>query len=121
MTAITTTAVAPAAPARPGRVIRETLILVRRSIARIAREPEQLADVTIQPVIFVLLFAYVLGSAIHVGGGGGYHQYLVSGMFGMTMAGSAPGTAVGLTTDMASGLMDRSTGRRCWPGGPWPT
>ncbi len=74
---------------------------------RIAREPEQLADVTIQPVIFVLLFTYVFGSAIHLGGGGGYHQYLVSGMFGMTMAGSAPGTAVGLTTDMASGLIDR--------------
>jgi ABC-2 type transport system permease protein len=63
--------------------------------------------VTIQPVIFVLLFSYVFGSAIHLPGGGSYHQYLVSGMFGMAMAGSAPGTAVGLTTDMSSGLIDR--------------
>ena len=78
-----------------------------RSIARIAREPEQLADVTIQPVIFVLLFSYVFGSAIHLPGGGNYHQYLISGMFGMAMAGSAPGTAVGLTTDMSTGLIDR--------------
>jgi ABC-2 type transport system permease protein len=88
--------------------VKDTWVLCRRSIARIAREPEQLSDVTIQPVMFVLLFTYVFGSAIHLpGAGGGYHQYLISGMFGMTMAGSAPGTAVGLTTDMASGLIDR--------------
>src|SRR5262249_32097311 len=60
-----------------------------------------------QPVIFVLLFSYVFGSAIHLPGGGSYHQYLISGMFGMAMAGSAPGTAVALTTDMSTGLIDR--------------
>lgn len=87
--------------------VNNTWVLARRSIARIAREPEQLADVTIQPVLFVLLFSYVFGSAIHLPGGGNYHQYLISGMFGMTMAGSAPGTAVGLTSDMATGLIDR--------------
>jgi ABC-2 type transport system permease protein len=87
--------------------VKNTWVLTRRSVARIVREPEQLADVTIQPVIFVLLFAYVFGSAIHLAGGGSYHQYLISGMFGMTMAGSAPGTAVGLSTDMSTGLIDR--------------
>jgi ABC transporter DrrB family efflux protein len=109
MTAVT------AAPALPGDTaagrarwaVKDTWVLVGRSVMRIAREPEQLADVTIQPVIFVLLFSYVFGSAIHLPGGGSYHQYLVSGMFGMAMAGSAPGTAVGLTTDMSSGLIDR--------------
>jgi ABC-2 type transport system permease protein len=112
---MTTAAISPAAAgpaadtplARAGRTLMDTWILARRSIVRIAREPEQLSDVTIQPVIFVLLFTYVFGSAIHLPGGGSYHQYLISGMFGMTMAGSAPGTAVGLTTDMASGLIDR--------------
>ena len=69
--------------------------------------PSSSSDVTIQPVIFVLLFTYVFGSAIHLPGGGDYHQYLISGMFGMAMAGSAPGTAVGLTTDMSTGLIDR--------------
>ncbi|MGD0377562.1 MAG: ABC transporter permease [Streptosporangiaceae bacterium] len=108
-----TTATVAARPAvgQPGSrviwAIKDTWVLARRSVARIAREPEQLSDVTIQPVIFVLLFAYVFGSAIHLPGGGGYHQYLVSGMFGMVMAGSAPGTAVGLTTDMSAGLIDR--------------
>jgi ABC-2 type transport system permease protein len=94
-------------PSRAWWAVRNTLVLARRSIARIAREPEQLSDVTIQPVIFVLLFTYVFGSAIHVPGVGGYHQYLISGLFGMAMAGSAPGTAVAMTTDMASGLIDR--------------
>jgi ABC-2 type transport system permease protein len=93
--------------ARAWWAVKDTWVLCRRSIVRIAREPEQLIDVTIQPVIFVLLFTYVFGSAIRLPGGGSYHQYLISGMFGMTMAGSAPGTAVGLTTDMASGLIDR--------------
>ena len=87
--------------------VKDSWVLAVRSIRRIAREPEQLADVTIQPVVFVLLFSYVFGSAIHLPGGGSYHQYLISGMFGMAMAGSAPGTAVGLTTDMSTGLIDR--------------
>jgi ABC-2 type transport system permease protein len=87
--------------------VKNSWVLARRSVARIAREPEQLLDVTIQPVIFVLLFTYVFGSAIHLAGGGSYHQFLISGMFGMTMAGTAPGTAVGLTTDMSTGLIDR--------------
>jgi ABC transporter DrrB family efflux protein len=108
----------PVSPALPGLATdsglsklwwaaKDTWVLAVRSIRRIAREPEQLADVTIQPVIFVLLFSYVFGSAIHLPGGGNYHQYLISGMFGMAMAGSAPGTAVGLTTDMSTGLIDR--------------
>jgi ABC transporter DrrB family efflux protein len=107
-----TTATLPVLPGdgvaqRSWWAIKDTWVLARRSITRIVREPEQLADVTIQPVIFVLLFTYIFGSAIRLPGGGSYHQYLISGMFGMTMAGSAPGTAVGLTTDMASGLIDR--------------
>jgi ABC transporter DrrB family efflux protein len=102
----------PAAAAEPWLLrtwwaLKNSWVLARRSIARIAREPEQLLDVTIQPVIFVLLFTYVFGSAIHLPGGGSYHQFLISGMFGMTMAGTAPGTAVGLTADMSTGLIDR--------------
>jgi ABC-2 type transport system permease protein len=102
----------PAAAAEPRLLrawwaLKNSWVLARRSVARIAREPEQLSDVTIQPVIFVLLFTYVFGSAIHLAGGGSYHEFLISGMFGMTMAGTAPGTAVGLTTDMSTGLIDR--------------
>jgi ABC-2 type transport system permease protein len=98
---------APSPASRLWWAVKDTWVLCKRSIARIAREPEQLMDVTIQPVVFVLLFTYVFGSAIRLPGGGSYHQYLISGMFGMVMAGSAPGTAVGLVSDMTTGLIDR--------------
>jgi ABC transporter DrrB family efflux protein len=61
----------------------------------------------LQPLIFVLLFVYVFGSAIKVPGGGNYHEYLIGGMFGMALVGTAQGTAVGVSTDMATGLIDR--------------
>jgi ABC-type polysaccharide/polyol phosphate export permease len=109
MTAVPLTAVPADGPwaMRARWALQNTWVLTRRSISRIRREPESLLDVTIQPVIFVLLFTYVFGSAIRLPGGGSYHQYLISGMFGMTMAGTAPGTAVGLVTDMSTGLIDR--------------
>jgi ABC-2 type transport system permease protein len=82
-------------------------VLVRRSIARIAREPETLADVTFMPVIFILMFAYVFGGAIMLPGHGSYHEYLVGGVLGMGLAQTAPGVAVALVTDMSTGLIDR--------------
>jgi ABC-2 type transport system permease protein len=86
---------------------RNALVLARRGVARIVREPSQLLDVTVQPIIFVLLFVYVFGSAIQIPGGGNYHEYLIGGMFGMALVGTAQGTAIGVSTDMATGLIDR--------------
>ena len=109
----TATVTMPSGPAAPPRrssltwAIRDAFVLTRRSLARIAREPETLMDVTVQPIIFVLLFSYVFGSAIPLPGGGNYHDYLIGGMLGMGLAGTAPGTAVGLVTDMSTGLIDR--------------
>ncbi len=82
-------------------------VLTRRSIARIRREPETLADVTFMPVIFILMFAYVFGGAIILPGSGNYHEYLIGGMLGMGLAQTAPGVAVALVTDMSTGLVDR--------------
>ena len=64
------TAVSPAAWRRDARVrvVRDTLLLTARSLRSIPRVPERLLDVTIQPVVFILLFLYVFGSAIHVHG-----------------------------------------------------
>jgi ABC-2 type transport system permease protein len=87
--------------------VSDSLVLTWRSLARIAREPETLMDVTVQPLMFVLLFAYVFGGAIGLPGGGSYHEYLIGGMFGMGIAGSAPGTAVALVADMKEGIIDR--------------
>jgi ABC-2 type transport system permease protein len=88
-------------------LVSDIAVLARRSLARIAREPETLMDVTIQPILFVLLFAYVFGGAIALPGGGSYHEYLIGGMLAMGLAATAPGTAVALVTDMSSGLIDR--------------
>jgi ABC transporter DrrB family efflux protein len=110
MTAITATAPPRRASRRPGRLrwfISDVAVLTGRSLARIIREPETLMDVTVQPLMFVLLFAYVFGGAIPLPGGGGYHEYLIGGMLGMGLAGTAPGTAVALVTDMSTGLIDR--------------
>jgi ABC-2 type transport system permease protein len=82
-------------------------VLTRRSIARIRWEPETLADVTVMPVVFILMFAYVFGGAIVLPGGGSYHEYLIGGMLGMGLAQTAPGVAVALVTDMSNGLIDR--------------
>ena len=50
------------------RYFRETVLLVGRSLRTIPRVPERLSDVTIQPLVFTLLFLYVFGSAIHIPG-----------------------------------------------------
>src|SRR5580693_559276 len=87
--------------------VTDVRVLVTRSIARIRREPETLADVTFLPVIFILMFAYVFGGAIILPGSGSYHEYLIGGMLGMGLAQTAPGVAVALVTDMSTGLIDR--------------
>lgn len=85
---------------------KDSIVITRRGLQRIRREPMQLSDVTFQPVIFVLLFAYVFGSAISIGHGN-YREFLVAGLFGMIIAQTAPGTTVGLSTDMNTGVIDR--------------
>ena len=87
--------------------LNDVWVLTKRSIARIRREPETLSEVTIQPVMFVLMFAYVFGGAIAIPGGGNYHEYLIGGMLGMSLAQTAPGTAVAVVSDMSTGLIDR--------------
>ncbi len=85
---------------------KDALVLTRRGLQRIRHEPMQLSDVTFQPVIFVLLFAFVFGSAMTIGRGN-YKEFLVAGLFGMIIAQTAPGTTVGIATDMTTGVIDR--------------
>src|SRR6202034_2721188 len=87
--------------------VTDVWVLTKRSLARIRREPETLADVTIQPVIFILMFAYVFGGAILLPGGGNYHEYLIGGMLGMGLAQTAPGGAVAPVTDSSPRLSAR--------------
>ena len=67
-----------------------------------------LLDVTIQPVMFVLLFAFVFGGSIAVGGSpAGYREWLLAGIMGQTIAFASFIVAVGLTADIDKGIVDR--------------
>ena len=85
----------------------EVRLLAGRSLRHIPRIPEKAFGAVLLPLVFVLLFAYVFGCAIEVPGGGDYHAYLVSGIFAQSMIGTLPGIAVGVASDIRSGLMDR--------------
>jgi ABC-2 type transport system permease protein len=86
--------------------VLEIRLLAGRSLRHIPRIPEKAFGAVLLPLVFVLLFAYVFGSAISVPGGS-YHEYLVSGIFAQSMMGTVPGIAVGVAADIRSGLMDR--------------
>jgi ABC-2 type transport system permease protein len=68
--------------------------------------PEMLMDVTVQPVVFVLLFAYVFGGAIAVAGAS-YKEFLLPGIMVQTMVFSSAIVAMGLTSDLQKGIVDR--------------
>ena len=73
---------------------RETLLLTGRSLRAIPRVPERLLDVTIQPIMFIVLFLYVFGSAIHVHGVG-YKDYLFPGIIAQSLAFGVIGSGIG--------------------------
>jgi ABC-2 type transport system permease protein len=100
-----TTAVPPVSERR-GSVLGDTWVVARRGLRHIRRQPEALADVTIQPIMFVLLFAYVFGGAIDVQGGS-YREFLMGGIFAQTIVFSAFGVAISLAYDRTNGAIDR--------------
>jgi ABC transporter DrrB family efflux protein len=103
--------------ARPiwGWTVHDGLVVARRNIIQSFRIPEALFFSLVQPVIFVLLFAYVFGGAIPIPGAEGgaapdanaYRNYLMPGIFGQTVAFAAAASTVGLAEDMQKGLIDR--------------
>ncbi|GGD17080.1 ABC transporter permease [Nocardioides daphniae] len=87
---------------------RQSWAITRRNLIHIRRMPEMLLDVTLQPVMFVLLFAYVFGGAISVqGAADGYREWLLGGIMAQTMAFASFIVAVGLTADIDKGIVDR--------------
>jgi ABC-type multidrug transport system permease subunit len=90
----------------PLRSVRDTLLLTARSLRSIPRVPERLLDVTIQPIVFILLFLYVFGSAIHVTGIS-YKDYLFPGIIGQSLAFGIIGAGVATSNDMTEGVVDR--------------
>ena len=88
------------------RLVTDTLVLAERNLVRLPRNPELLMGFTIQPIMFVLLFAYVFGGAISTPGYD-YVDFLIPGIIVQNIAFGGFVTALGLAEDMTKGLIDR--------------
>ncbi len=85
----------------------DTLVYAGRNIAHIRQIPEKLLDVTVQPLMFVLLFAYVFGGAISVGHGASYREYIIGGILIQSLTFGLNGPATAIATDLTEGVIDR--------------
>jgi ABC-2 type transport system permease protein len=88
-------------------IVRDSAVHTWRNFIHLAREPLRLSDVTIQPVLFTLLFVYVFGAGVSLPGGGSYTQFAIAGLLGLNITTGSIGTAVGLSTDLSTGVIDR--------------
>jgi ABC transporter DrrB family efflux protein len=86
--------------------VSDTLVLARRSLLRIRRQPDLLIGYTVQPVMFVLLFVFVFGGAIDTPGFD-YVDFLMPGIIVQSMVFGGFVTALGLAEDLKKGLIDR--------------
>lgn len=104
-TVIATPTLAPST-GRSSTVLADSLVFARRNLAHIRQIPEKLLDVTLQPLMFVLLFSYVFGGAITVDGGN-YREYLLGGILVQSLAFGLVGPATSIATDLQEGVIDR--------------
>ena len=88
------------------RLGNDTLVLAERNLIRLPRQPDLAIGFTIQPVMFVLLFAYVFGGAI-VTPGFDYIDFLIPGIIVQNVCFGGFVTALGLSEDLTKGLIDR--------------
>jgi ABC-type polysaccharide/polyol phosphate export permease len=96
----------PSTGVRARWLVSDSLALARRNLSHVRQVPEKLLDVTLQPLMFVLLFAYVFGGVIHVPDGS-YREYLVGGILIQTLAFGMMGPGVAIATDLGEGIVDR--------------
>jgi ABC transporter DrrB family efflux protein len=98
---------------RPRRVdavlgaVSDVWFMTRRNLVHISREPMQLSDVTVQPLLFTVLFVYLFGGAVLLPGGGRFVDFLLAGILTLNLVTSTMGTAVGLSSDLHEGMVDR--------------
>jgi ABC-type polysaccharide/polyol phosphate export permease len=100
-------------PHPPRGLLHDVWVVARRGVIHMKRQPEALSDATIQPIMFVLLFAFVFGGAIRVPGAPGtgssqaYREFLMGGIFAQTLVFSAFGVAMGIANDRKNQVVDR--------------
>ena len=92
---------------RAGSALRHALVLAKRSLIKTWRTPEALIDVTLQPVIFLLLFTYIFGGAIADGSQQDYLQFLLPGLLGQSIAMAGVALGQNLNADIEKGVFDR--------------
>jgi ABC transporter DrrB family efflux protein len=117
MTVVATRLAPAVAPSRRHRLVRQlsnVAVLTGRNLVHISREPLQLSDVTIQPVLFTALFVYVFGAGVVLPHGGTYASFAIAGMLALNLTTSAMGTAVGLSDDLNGGIIDRFRSLPMW-------
>jgi ABC transporter DrrB family efflux protein len=93
--------------------VSDTIVLAKRSLLRVRRQPDLLIGFTVQPVMFVLLFVYVFGGAIETPGFE-YVDYLIPGIIVQSIAFGGFVTALGLAEDLKKGLIDRFRSLPMW-------
>jgi ABC-2 type transport system permease protein len=103
-------------PARAG-VLSEVLAFGWRGMLKIKHVPEQLIDVTLTPVLFVLMFTYIFGGAI-AGSTGEYLQFLLPGVLVMSVLFTTVYSGVALNTDVTKGVVDRFRSLPIWRPSP---
>jgi ABC transporter DrrB family efflux protein len=86
--------------------IMDSLVLIKRSLSHIFKNSDQLLGLTVQPVMFMLLFRYVFGGAINTGGVS-YVNFLVAGILVQTVAFGSLTTSLSVATDLQRGIIDR--------------
>src|SRR6478609_5169822 len=88
--------------------VSDGMVVAKRNLIKIKRVPDLLVFTTLSPIMFVLLFAYVFGGAIDTAGGGqGYREFLIAGIFAQTVVFGATITGAGLAEDVKKGIIDR--------------
>ena len=96
----------PAGRVGPGEAARHALVIMRRNLLHIRSDPEQLVGMTIQPLMFLVLFVYVFGGAI-AGSSRRYLEFALPGILVQGVAFTGFQTALGLNVDFQRGLIDR--------------
>ena len=92
---------------RPTNLAQQSWIMVKRNMIHTKRMPEMLSDVTIQPIMFVLLFAYVFGASIQTESAS-YKEFLLPGIMGQTIVFTAFIVSTGITADLEKVIIDRA-------------
>jgi ABC-2 type transporter len=100
-----------AAARRPGPIatIRQTLTLAGRSLRHMRRNPDEIYDLSIMPVMLLVMFTYVFGGAV-LRSPGEYLQFVLPGVIVMSSMMATLTTGMGLNTDVMKGYFDRLRG-----------